>query len=682
MKKLITKFGIIIIIMKNKLFPKKPTLINQLFLKLIIFLILLIANEIFLLSQVDKFRIIEITSREGEEIAKIDVGFINNVIKNLSGRIYYLDKGTRRYIAEFQVIQVEEKESLIKIINKAKNVALQIGYFVEFYETLKGTLTLETNPTGAEIYIKGNNNPLGKTPIKQVMRPGNYDFIIKLEGYVEKSIKINIKPGEARHETISLEPINEKTGSIEIITKPENADVYINNILMGRSPLELRLSPGSYKLDIAKESYSSISEEVTISEKEKIKKYYVLEFKKTVASDLKIITEPESATIYLDNAKLEQPTPVEIKNLDKAKVNIKIEKDGYKTIEDEIELTGGLIEKRYTLEKIKLTLKINTEPMGSGIYLNESYIGTSPIEVYLEKGFYNLRIKQEGYKTITQNINLNENCELNFNLEKIGTGILTIFAFPEAQRIEVDNLDYGACPPQKVLKLYEGEHTVKIVFNSDEEAILVEKIFIKEGEETKIVRHLDKSIPLFENKSRYEIFSSSEIAVQIDSSKEKPCPPTVRKWVKNGLHSLKFTFFSRTKKEKVLHLILNDEIENVDIRGTKKIVISYDEISLNNFKDINKYSNLLSEIKINDIAIFIESNSIFEIEHHKSKIKSLHNIDYEKNFIFFKIDSKYGKQLLINPIELLGKTYFTLIIFDLGNNICHLINLNINYQLT
>jgi formylglycine-generating enzyme required for sulfatase activity len=114
---------------------------------------------------------------------------------------------------------------------------------------------------------------------------------------------------------------------------------------------------------------------------EKIKQYSPISVskKQTTASASKlktltaisIITEPSDAIVYLNGKKFEELTPLNTKYV-VGEITIKIEKAGYKTIEDIIEISEGSSNEFYLeLESVMGTITIESETEEIPIYLNK-----------------------------------------------------------------------------------------------------------------------------------------------------------------------------------------------------------------------------------------------------------------------------------------------------------------------
>ena len=59
-------------------------------------------------------------------------------------------------------------------------------------------------------------------------------------------------------------------------------------------------------------------------------------------------------------------------------------------------------ESEFEIRYKKVEVHIDSYPSGAEVYISEIYRGTTPLEVYLEPGEYTLKLKKEGYRTLTE----------------------------------------------------------------------------------------------------------------------------------------------------------------------------------------------------------------------------------------------------------------------------------------
>ncbi len=100
--------------------------------------------------------------------------------------------------------------------------------------------------------------------------------------------------------------------------------------------------------------------------------------------------------------------------LDEGQYTVKIEKDGYESWEQTVNLTGSSYEIKAELEKIAsqdISFVITTYPPNADIYIDNEYIGRSPINITLPEGDYGFVAKLLGYSDINKVISINSNTQ-------------------------------------------------------------------------------------------------------------------------------------------------------------------------------------------------------------------------------------------------------------------------------
>lgn len=106
-------------------------------------------------------------------------------------------------------------------------------------------------------------------------------------------------------------------------------------------------------------------------------------------------------------------------------------------------------------------LKISSSPSGASVYLDNSYYGTTPLNIKdLPQGSYSIQLSLEGYLSVNSNFKYTGNDEfLHYILKKIN--VLMINSDPAGADIYIDN-DYTGYTPLKLTGFSVGRHSVRI----------------------------------------------------------------------------------------------------------------------------------------------------------------------------------------------------------------------------
>lgn len=112
------------------------------------------------------------------------------------------------------------------------------------------------------IYINGQSK--GKAPWKGDLASGVYTFEARKDGHRPSEISVDINPDQTgkKYEIPAPKPIY---GTIDVQSTP-SADVYIDNVKIGQTPLEENIIIGSHQVSIRKEGYNNYNTTVKISE--------------------------------------------------------------------------------------------------------------------------------------------------------------------------------------------------------------------------------------------------------------------------------------------------------------------------------------------------------------------------------------------------------------------------------
>lgn len=100
--------------------------------------------------------------------------------------------------------------------------------------------------------------------------------------------------------------------------------------------------------------------------------------------------------------------------IDEGQYTIRIEKEGYEPFNQTLNLSGSSYELKAELKELaveKVSFVITTYPAGADIYIDNEYIGKSPINTNLSEGDYKFIAKLSGYSDIDRNISIDNNTQ-------------------------------------------------------------------------------------------------------------------------------------------------------------------------------------------------------------------------------------------------------------------------------
>jgi formylglycine-generating enzyme required for sulfatase activity len=119
-------------------------------------------------------------------------------------------------------------------------------------EPLVGYLSLESTPTGADVYIDGEK--AGTTPLPgRPLQVGDHSYELRLENYYPISGTFTAEDNfkhEFKHEFKAME------AELNVFSRPTGAQVWINNMIQSQiTPAKFKLKPGDYLVTVHTPKY-------------------------------------------------------------------------------------------------------------------------------------------------------------------------------------------------------------------------------------------------------------------------------------------------------------------------------------------------------------------------------------------------------------------------------------------
>ncbi len=117
-----------------------------------------------------------------------------------------------------------------------------------------GSLFVDSSPQGAQVYVDGELS--GRTPVQLVLGEGVHDVELRLEGYEPYRARVQIRAGQTTRLSPRLIALV-RTGTLEVTSTPDGAEVYVDGSYRGRTPLALELDAGVHSVEVRLDGYNS-----------------------------------------------------------------------------------------------------------------------------------------------------------------------------------------------------------------------------------------------------------------------------------------------------------------------------------------------------------------------------------------------------------------------------------------
>ena len=242
-------------------------------------------------------------------------------------------------------------------------------------------------------------------------------------------------------------------------------DSYNGVVQINRRPGEdlLFLSPDERVVTIYKTGYASLK--IILSDfNVKLKSGEVWKLKITgdKINDLipiSIVIKPNNASIFIDDKPKGNSSS---QKLSPGEHSLRIEKEGYKTIDEKIKVSDSNILFNYTLQEVDLIkVQINSIPAEARIYINNVEKGVTNKGLFMYPGNYTLKLLKLGYMDIEEKIDVTDGKENKFmyNLIK-NAGMLVVNVIPADAELFINKEKYGV---NKQIELSPGKYKIEVI---------------------------------------------------------------------------------------------------------------------------------------------------------------------------------------------------------------------------
>jgi formylglycine-generating enzyme required for sulfatase activity len=155
-------------------------------------------------------------------------------------------------------------------------------------------VSLRTEPPGATVLVDGT--PAGTTPADLELTAGERAIEVRLAGYNAWNGKVQV----VANEPLALPDVKlaAADGRVDVASTPSEASLSIDGEFRGRTPLQLRLSPGrAHRLTLTKPGYETVNTDLSVAADSG--RRLQLELKPEFGA-VEIRTTPPNATIVVD----------------------------------------------------------------------------------------------------------------------------------------------------------------------------------------------------------------------------------------------------------------------------------------------------------------------------------------------------------------------------------------------
>ena len=282
------------------------------------------------------------------------------------------------------------------------------GLYIEKNEELeeeKGLLLLKTDPVGCDVQVDGVS--VGRTPLLLTTLSTKDAHVVKLRkaGYLEQKISVKF---EGRIPQVREERLVLSSGTIDITSEPPGAEVTVNGIQKGKTPLQVTEVPkGRAVVKFHLDGFADVVRDLAINPGDVQTLPVVLE---ALPGTLHLVSVPEGARFYV-NDEARGKGPLTIAGLKPGDYRVRAELEGYGTVSETVRLENGAsARKEFRLSNVMGQLEVRTSPVGAEIVFDGRRVGSTrsgdpkaELSDYFAvpsalEGEHTLIVRMDGYK--------------------------------------------------------------------------------------------------------------------------------------------------------------------------------------------------------------------------------------------------------------------------------------------
>ncbi len=259
-----------------------------------------------------------------------------------------------------------------------------------------GYINISTSPEqGAKVFVDGDY--IGISPVKtDKLKSGSHTVMVMKDMYKMKEQSFTVTDGQTTNANLTM-AANFVTLTINT---DADSDIYVDEEYKGRGRWTGRVSEGLHNLEARKQNHRSSRTSVDLILGEN--KTITIEAPKPISGSVEINSSPMEANIYIDG-KSYGTTPNYINEILIGTHTLKLEKQGCASITKTVTIkeneTLTVNEKLQTGKEIT----IKTDKSGDKVYVDDNYVGLSPVTTSLAFGSHNIKAERDG-KTVSKNI--------------------------------------------------------------------------------------------------------------------------------------------------------------------------------------------------------------------------------------------------------------------------------------
>lgn len=283
------------------------------------------------------------------------------------------------------------------------------------------------------------------------------------------------------------------SGTLNINSSPQGAQVFLNGRSVGNTPLTVRVVPGRQDVELRLAGYEPYRTSVNVNPGQTVNINATLERTRPSTGTLVVNSSPQGAQVYVDG-RFVGNTPLSI-FINPGRTDVEIRLDGYDTYRTSVVINPGqTVTINATLNPQRRTgvLSVNSSPSGADVYIDNQRVGRTPYSAQLNEGTYDVRVSLPGYADYRTTVRVERNQETRINAQLVPLRAqLTISANVEA-RVFVDGQEVGSVGPSGAVRFDVDPGRHQVVLLAPGYRVFVTEVSLRSGENETIRANLSR----------------------------------------------------------------------------------------------------------------------------------------------------------------------------------------------
>ena len=301
------------------------------------------------------------------------------------------------------------------------------GETVNLYATLNpeptpsyGNIQVISHPSGAVVTLDGGSWQYTPATFTSVSSGTSHYLQITMSGYQQYGTSAFVTAGQTSSVNAYLVPNTPypKTGSLNIVTSPKGADIYVDGDYIAESPnVVTDLAPGSHTLRLHKAGYDEYFSFVTIVSGRQTPLTYTFTPQQMTVGSIEVASTPAGSSLYLDGNYMGQ-TPsgsyFDLTSIIPGYHTILIRLTDYRDYTQTVYVKGGLV----VTVNAQLTpngpsptpdttgeILVVSTPAGAELFLDNAFRGITPVTLTdIPAGSHVMTARQAGYTNAQETV--------------------------------------------------------------------------------------------------------------------------------------------------------------------------------------------------------------------------------------------------------------------------------------